>query len=93
MAGFIGGIKEVPLIGGVAVSPKLLPGCSPKRRRAAFKVASRVLVDSRGGSTVAESVDSDSVRESELVPEAEEVESDVVVDCCRTGAEVSCPAG
>lgn len=42
---------------------------------------------------MAESVDSDSVRESELVPEAEEVESDVVVDCCRTGAEVSCPAG
>jgi len=87
--GLTDGMEAVPLITGVAVSLELLPGCSPNRRSAAFKVASRVPVGSRG-SAVVESVDSDSVREPELVSEAEEVESvDVVVGCCRAGAEVS----
>ena len=89
------GIEAVPLIVGAAVSLELLKCCSPKRRRAAFKVASRVPADSRGGSAVVESEDSDSVREPEAVSEAEEVESeaDVLVDCSRTGAGVSCSAG
>ena len=93
--GLIGGTEVVPLVIGVAVSLGLLPGCSPKRRRAAFKVASRAPADSRGGSAVVESVDSDSVREPELVSEAEEVESDVgvVLGCSKAGAEVSRSAG
>lgn len=89
------GIGVVPLRAGAAVSLELLPCCSLKRRRAAFEVASRVLVGSRGGSAVVESVDSDSVRESELVSEAEEVESNVVlaVDCCGASAEAFHSAG
>jgi len=90
--GLTDGIEAVPLITGASVS--LVPGCSPKRRSAAFKVASRVPVGSRG-SAVVESVDSDSVRESELVSEAEEVESeaDVVVGLCRVGAVVPLSGG
>lgn len=86
-------MEVVPLIPGAAVS--LLPtGCSPKRRRAAFKVASRVPVYSRGGSDMVESVDSESVRELELVSEAEEVDSEVdVVTGCGTGVELSRSAG
>jgi len=93
--GFGGGIEAVPLIVGVALSLELLPGCSPKRRRAAFKVASRGPVNSPGRSAVVEPVDSDPVREPELVSEDEEAESDadVVVDCCRAGAEASRSAG
>lgn len=89
------GIGAVPLIGGATASLKSLAGCSPKRRRAALKVASRVPVDPRGGSAVVESEDSDSVKEPELVSEAEEVESEVVVlvDCSRIGAGVTCSAG
>jgi hypothetical protein len=89
------GIGVVPLMAGAAVSLELLTCCSLKRRRAAFEVASRVLVGSRGGSAVVESVDSDSVRESELVSEAEEVESAVVlaVDCCGASAEAFHSAG
>jgi len=85
---------EAPLITGTAVSLELLLGCNPKRRSAAFKVASRVPVGSRG-SAVVESVDSDSVRESELVSEAEEAESeaDVAVGCCMAGAGVSLSGG
>jgi len=90
--GLGGGMEAVPLIAPAVVS---LTGCSPKRRRAAFKVASRVAVDPRGGSAVVESEDSDSVKEPELVSEAEEVESEavVLVDCSRTGAGGSCSAG
>ena len=40
------GIEAVPLIAGAAVCLKVLTGCSPKRRRAAFSVASRVPADS-----------------------------------------------
>lgn len=77
--GLIDGIGAVPLTVGNARSLGLLLGCSPKRRSAAFKVASRVPVDSRGGSAVVESVDSGSVEEPELVSEVEEVELDVDV--------------
>lgn len=85
---------EVPLITGTAVSLELLLGCSPKRRSAAFKVASRVPVGSRG-SAVVESVESDSVRESELESEAEEAESEagVIVGCCGAGTDVSLSGG
>ena len=92
--GLTDGIEAVPLITGATVSLELLPGCNPKRRSAAFKVASRVPVGSRG-SAVVESVDSDSVKEPELVvSEAEaESEADVVVGRCRVGAEVSLSGG
>lgn len=92
--GLTDGTEAVPLLTGVTVSLELLPGCSPKRRSAAFKVASRVPVGSRG-SAVVESVDSDSVREPELVSEVDEVESeaDEVVGRCRAGAEVSLSGG
>ena len=39
------GIEVVPLIAGAVISLELLTDCSPKRRRAAFKVASRVPAD------------------------------------------------
>jgi hypothetical protein len=89
------GIEADPLIAGAAASLELPVGCGPNRRRAAFKVASRVPADPRGESSVVESEDSDSVKEPEAVSEAEEVESevDVLVDCSRTGAGVSCSAG
>ena len=89
------GIEAVPLIVGVVVSLELLVGCSPKRRRAAFKVASRVPVDPRGGSPAVESEDSDSVKEPKVVSEAEELESeaDVLADRSEAGAGVSRPAG
>lgn len=89
------GIEAVPLVPGAVVSLELFAGCSPKRRRAAFKVASRVPADPRRESAVVESEDSDSVKEPEAVSEAEEVESeaDLLVDCSRTGAGVSCSAG
>ena len=88
-------IVAVPLIPGATISLELPADCSPKRRRAAFKVASRVPADPRGGSAMVESEDSDSAKEPEAVSEAEEVESetDVLVDCSRTGAGVSCSAG
>ena len=87
-------IEVVPLITGAVASLELLAGCSPKRRRVAFKVASRVPADPRG-SAVVESEDSDSVKELELVSEAGEAESEavVVVDCSETGAGVSRSAG
>jgi len=92
--GFTDGMEADPLIAGVTISLELLLGCSPNRRSAAFKVASRVSVGSRG-SAVVESVDSDSVREPELVSEAEEVESeaDVVVGRRIAGTEVSLSGG
>ena len=95
MKGLIDGIEAVPLMVGAAGSLRLLLGCNPKRRRAAFKVASRVAVDSRGGSAVMGSVGSGSVKEPELVSEVEEAESDVEValECCMTGAGVSRSAG
>lgn len=40
------GMEVVPLITDVAVFLELPVGCIPKRRRAAFKVASRVPADS-----------------------------------------------
>lgn len=85
----------VPLTACVAESLELLVGCIPKRRRAALKVAWRVPVASRGGSDMVESVDSESVREPELVLEVEEaVELEVdAVTGCKTGAEVSGSAG
>jgi hypothetical protein len=88
------GMDAVPLITGAAESLES-PGCrSPKRRRAAFKVASRVPADSRGGSDMVESVDSESVKESELVSEVGEAELEAVaVVDCRAGAEVSRSAG
>lgn len=93
--GFGDGIEAAPFITGPAVSLKVLAGCRPNRRRVAFKVASRVPVDPRGGSAVVESEDSDSVKELELVSEAEEGESEVdaLVDCSRTGAGASRSTG
>ena len=72
-----------------------LTGCSPKRRRAAFKVASRVPADVRGGSPVVGSEGSDSVKEPEVVSEVEEVESeaDALVDCPDAGVGASPSAG
>jgi hypothetical protein len=87
------GMEVVPLITGTVVSLEFPTGCNPKRRSAAFEVASRAPEDSRGGSDMVEFVDSESVREPELVSEAEvESEVDVVVGC-RTGAAMSCSAG
>lgn len=77
------GIEVVPLIMDTGLSLGLPTGCSPKRRRAAFKVASRAPADSRGGSDMVEFVDSESVRELELVSDVKGVESeaDIVADC------------
>ena len=85
------GMELAPLTTGVAVSLGLPTGCSPRRRRAAFKVASRVLTDSRGGSDMVEPVESESVGGLELVSEVES-EADVVTDC-GTGTEVLRSAG
>ena len=88
------GTEAVPLITGVVPSRVTLAGCSPNRRRVAFNVASRVPADSRGGSDTVESVDSESVRELELVSEAEEVESEAdVATGCGTMVEMSRSAG
>ena len=86
------GIGAVPFIVGAAVSLELLAGCSPKRRRAAFRVASRVPVDE---SPVVGSEGSDSVKEPEVVSEVEEVESEaeVLVDCPKAGVGASPSAG
>lgn len=86
------GMEVVPLITGTAASLRLPPGCSPKRRRAAFNVASRAPVASLGGSDMVESVDSESVRELEPVSEAEEVESEADV-VAGTDAEATPSAG
>ena len=44
------GVGVVPFTVGIVVSLEPLAGCSPKRRRAALKVASCVPVDVRGES-------------------------------------------
>ena len=86
-------MEAVPLITGAAVSLEFTIGCNPSRRRAAFKVASRVPADSRWGSDMKEFVESESVREPGLVSEAEvESEADTVVGC-GTGAAASRSAG
>ena len=89
------GVGVVPFIVGVTVSLEPLAGCSPKRRRAAFKVASRVPVDVRGESPAVGSEGSDSVKEPEVVSEVEEVESeaDALVDCPEAGVGTSPSTG
>lgn len=88
------GMEVVPFIGSAEASLGFPLGCSPKRRRAAFKAASRVPADSRGVSDMVEFVDSESVIEFELISEVDEVESEVDVDAdCTTDAEVSRSAG
>lgn len=88
------GMEVVPLTAIPAVSLRLPTGWSPKRRRAAFRVASRGPGGSRGGSDMVELVESESVREPELVSEVGEVESEAgVVADCGIGADVSRSAG
>ena len=88
------GMEAVPLTAGAAVSLRLPTGWSPKRRRAAFRVASRVPGGSLGGSDMVELVESDSAKELELVSESGEVESEAgVVADCGIGVEVSRSVG
>ena len=91
--GLGGGMEVVPLMADVAVSLKLPPGCSAKRRRAAFKAASRVSAGSRGGPEGVGFVDSESVREPEVVSEAEVGSEAGVVRDCGMGAETSRSTG